>query len=106
MKTQTVRRCSPWILLASALPLLQACETVPEVVYRDRPVEVPVPVVQKLPDRLTRDCPPDFQIPMSGALTVDDSNKRLASLEDALVTCRMQLWEIRNLPAGTTPPLF
>lgn len=103
MKTPTALRCLLLISPACVLPLLQACETVPEVVYRDRPVEVPVPVVQKFPDRLTRDCPPDFQIPISGPLTVDDAQKRLASVEFALATCRMQLWEIREAPTGAHP---
>jgi hypothetical protein len=66
------------------------------VVYRDRPVEVPVPVVQKVPGRLTADCEPRTAVPFSGALLVGDVLDRLAAVEDALAICRNQVAEIRG----------
>lgn len=66
------------------------------MVYRDRPVEVPKPVVRPVPDRLTRDCVPATAVPFDGALTVKDVLDRLAAVEDALALCRNQVAEIRG----------
>lgn len=64
--------------------------------YQDRPVPVPVPVVQKVDERLTRDCEPKTDVPYAGALTVGDVLARLAATEDALAICRNQVAEIRG----------
>lgn len=58
-------------------------------------MEVPVPVVQKLPADLVKDCQPRTSVPEHGALTVDDTLERLAAVEDALAFCRNQLGVIR-----------
>lgn len=72
-----------------------ACKTVPEVVYVDRPIEVPVAVVQKLPDGLTSDCPPDYALPE--LVTVGAALERLAAVEESLVCARLKLSELRAL---------
>jgi hypothetical protein len=67
------------------------------VVYRDRPIEVPVPVLRPLPESLTRDCAPRTQIPYAGAVTVEDALERLAATEDALALCWGQITAIRAM---------
>lgn len=64
------------------------------VVYRDRAVSVPVPVVQALPAELLVDCRPDYQIP-DAELTVRQVVERLHSVEAALAMCRGRLAAIR-----------
>ena len=80
-----------------ALALLTGCASAPQVVYRDRPISVPVPVVRPLPAELTADCPPAGGV-APGALTVGAVLTRLADVEDALAKCRGQLAQIRALP--------
>jgi hypothetical protein len=53
-------------------------------------------VVKKIDDRLTADCEPRTSVPFDGSLTVDDAQKRLAAVEDALALCRNQVAEIRG----------
>lgn len=67
------------------------------MVYRDRPVEIPVPTLKPLPESLTRDCMPRTQVPYSGALTVGDALERLAAVEDALALCWGQIAAIRMM---------
>jgi hypothetical protein len=94
---QIARRCWRWILPVPVLLMLLACESAPpQVVYVDRPVEVPVPVVQKVEERLTQDCEPRTDVPYSGALPVGAALERLAAVEDALAICRNQVAEIRG----------
>lgn len=95
MRNRIARRCSRWTLPALALLTLSACAHEPETVFRDQLVEVPVPVVQRLPERLTRDCEPRTGVPFAGALTVADVLERLAAVEDALAVCRAQAGELR-----------
>lgn len=64
------------------------------VVYRDRPVRVPVPVVQALPAEQVADCPPDYPIP-DAELTVRQVIERLHSVEAALAACRGRMAGIR-----------
>lgn len=64
------------------------------MVERVRTVTVEVPVVQKLPDDLTRDCVPGFVYP--AVMTVDALIDRLVALETANATCRDQLARIRR----------
>ena len=66
------------------------------MVYRDRTIEVPVPVVRPLPARLTADCEPRVRVPADGPLTVAAVLDRLAATEDALAVCRNQLGELRG----------
>ncbi len=90
---------SSWrlIWLLSALIALVGCESVPQLVYRDRVVEKPVPVVQSIDPRLSKDCQPQTDVPQTGALTAAQVLDRLAAVEDALAFCRGQLGEIRAL---------
>lgn len=62
----------------------------------DRTIEVPVPVVQPIPDRLTRDCEPRTDVTYDGPLTVALVLERLAAVEDALAVCRNQVGELRG----------
>lgn len=78
-----------------ALLALPGCAT-ERVVYRDRVVEVPLPVPAKLDPMLTADCAPETVLPPSGSLPVSDALDRLAAVEDALALCRKQLAEIRS----------
>lgn len=79
-------------ILLGAL-LLAGCQT-PPVVVKTVTVEVPVPVLQKIPVALTADCPADD---LAGTQLVDLLG-RLASTEDALKDCRDRLARIRALP--------
>lgn len=98
MRTLTALPSLRWTLLGPALLSLLACASVPpEPVYRDRPVQVPVPVVQKLDERLTRDCVPRTSVPFAGALLVGDLVERLAAVEDALAICRNDKAELRGV---------
>lgn len=84
----------------SVLLMLTACAGgPPPVVYRDRTVEIPTPVVEKLPESLTADCQPDYELPAGGALPVSALLSRLSSVEDALATCRYRLAQIRQSQA-------
>lgn len=95
MRYQTATGFSRWTLPAFALLWLQGCASGPDTVYMDRPVEIPVPFVQVIDQRLTLDCEPRTDIPQSGKLTVRQAKDRLAAVEDALAFCRNQLAEIR-----------
>lgn len=65
--------------------------------FKDRVIKIPVPVRAELDPRLTADCPPRFDVPTSGRLTVLSALDRLAAVEEALAQCRNQLSEIRDL---------
>lgn len=95
MRYQTASSFSMSTLPVFALLLLQGCESGPDTVYLDRPVEIPVPFVQVIDQRLTIDCEPRTDIPQSGKLTVRQAKDRLAAVEDALAFCRAQIAEIR-----------
>ena len=64
--------------------------------YRDRVVEVPLPVPAKLDPKLTADCAPEATLSPRGSLPVSHALDRLAAVEDALALCRKQLAEIRS----------
>lgn len=96
MKFPLAKLCSVAILVF-ALGTLLGCATEPPVVYKDRVVEVPLPVRTPIDPRLTVDCEPRYDPPMSGPLPVDAALERLAAVEDALEMCRMQLEALRNL---------
>lgn len=68
------------------------------IVYVDKPVEIPVPIVKPLPAVLVADCPPDYRIP-DHELTVRQAVARLHSVEAALAACRARMAQIR---AGQT----
>lgn len=73
---------------------LAGCQTSPVVVKTER-VEIPVPgPVQPIPPALSQDCPP---APLAGT-ALSQILDRLASVEQALATCRDQLRRIRALP--------
>lgn len=78
-----------------ALLMLGACGTQP--VYRDRTVEVPVPVRAPLDPRLTADCPPDAEVASEGPLPVSAALRRLDAVEAALAKCRGQLEQLRGV---------
>ena len=82
-------------LLACALLTLNACGTPPRIV--DREVMVPVPVRAPLDPRLTADCPPDAEVPLTGPLPVTEALRRLDAVEAALAACRARLEQLRNL---------
>ena len=63
----------------------------------ERAVEIPVPVLKPLPERLTRDCTPRTEVPYNGALTVADVLERLAAVEDALAGCWGRITTIREM---------
>lgn len=84
---------STWLL--PALTGLAGCGSVPQTVYVDRPIEVPVPFVQTIDPRLTADCEPRTDVPQAGRLTVAQVLDRLGAVEDALALCRNQVAEIR-----------
>jgi hypothetical protein len=85
------------LICLCALVTLQACASEPRVLYKDRVVEVPLPVRTPLDPRLTVDCEPRNDPPMTGALPVSAVLDRLAAVEDALEVCRLQLEALRNL---------
>lgn len=96
MNSLDAQVCWRLTLLLCALLVLSACGNAPQVVYRDRAVEVPVPVVQPLDPRLTADCPARTDVPQTGPLTVRQALDRLAAVEDALATCRNQVAVMRE----------
>ena len=75
--------------------MLSACGQ--RVVYRDREVQVPVPVRAPLDARLTADCVPDVEVPPSGSLPIADVLRRLDAVEMALGQCRAQVRELRSV---------
>ena len=75
--------------------MLSACGQ--RVVYRDREVQVPVPVRAPLDPRLTADCVPDAEVPPTGPLPVADVLRRLDAVEMALGQCRAQVGELRSV---------
>lgn len=81
------------------LVVMSGCASEPTVVYQDRLIEVPVPVIQKVPEKLTRDCVPDTDIPKTGKLPIGDVLKRLDAVEFALDLCRNDKEEIRKAQA-------
>jgi len=85
------------LICLCALVTLQACGNAPRVVYKDRVVEVAVPVQTPIDPRLVLDCEPRFDPPQTGPLKVSAALDRLAAVEDALEMCRMQLEALRNL---------
>lgn len=96
MRYPAVMSFWPSILLLCALLGLQGCESAPRVVYRDRIVNNPVPVVQQVDPRLTADCEPKTDIPQTGKLTTKDAMERLAAVEDALAICRNDKARLRE----------
>jgi hypothetical protein len=86
-------------LPACALLMLNACGTPPRVV--DRVVKVPVPVRAPLDPRLTADCPPDVEVPLTGPLPVAAALRREDAVEAALTRCRAQLEQLRSLDTPT-----
>lgn len=97
MRNLTAPRCWRSTLAACALLSLTACASAPpQVVFKDRVVEVPVPVVQPIPGRLTEDCVPATNVG-AGPVTVGAALDRLAAVEDALAACRGRLAEIRSV---------
>lgn len=89
-------RCSNWILPLLVLGTLSACASGPPVVWRDRIVPKPVPVVQPIDPRLTEDCPPSTSVPAQGPLTVRQALERLEAVEFALDLCRNDKAELRK----------
>lgn len=80
-----------------ALATLTGCASEPPVVYRDRLVEVPLPVRAKIDPQLVADCEPRYDPPQAGPLPVDSALQRLAAVEDALEMCRQQLEALRQV---------
>lgn len=66
------------------------------MVYKDRVVEVPTPVVQPVDPRLLGDCAPVISLPGTGALTINDLLERLGAVEFALDLCRNDKAELRK----------
>ena len=96
MRDRTVRiSCRP-ILLLPVLGLLQACMSGPDVIYKERVVKVPTPVIQPVDPRLTADCVPSFDVPATGPITVRDLVNRLEAVEFALEVCRNDKAELRK----------
>lgn len=89
-------RCSNWILVLPVLVTLSACASGPDVVFQDRIVEKPVPVVQPIDARLTADCVPATSVPADGALTLRAVLERLEAVEFALDLCRNDKAELRK----------
>lgn len=81
------------VVLLSAL--LSGCAAHGKVVYRDRTIEVPVPVIQPVPAELLRGCQPRTSVPARGVLTVGDVFERLDAVEVALAMCANQIEIIR-----------
>ena len=73
------------------------------MVYRDREVEVPLPVRAPLDARLIADCEPGYAIPPNAVVTLDVVLRRLASVEDSLFLCRVQLEKLRQLENSPAP---
>ncbi len=80
--------------LACALVLLTACASEPQV--KTVTVEVPTPVIQKVPSALTKDCQPRYLYPETD-ITVQAVLDRLEAVEIALAICRNQLELIKTL---------
>lgn len=80
-----------------ALATLAGCASEPVVVYKDRLVEVPLPVRTPPDPRLVADCEPRYDPPQTGPLPVASALERLAAVEDALEMCRQQLEALRQL---------
>lgn len=97
MLYQNARVCLLWTLLGLVLATLSGCASGPRVIYKDRLIQVPTPVIQPLDPRLTEDCTPASSVPMSGALTVRDILDRLEAVEYALARCNNDKAEIRKV---------
>lgn len=69
----------------------------------DRPVQVPVPVVQTPPPELTADCPPGGVWPPP-VMTVGAALDRVAAVSEALALCRARLGQLRGLGAPPATP--
>lgn len=85
------------LICLCALVTLQACASEPRVLYKDRVVEVPLPVRTPIDPRLVADCEPRSDPPQTGPLPVRAALDRLAAVEDALEVCRLQLEALRKL---------
>lgn len=75
--------------------MLVACAS-ERIVYRDRTVEVPVPVIQPVPAELLKPCAPRTDVPYAGSLTIAQVLDRHAAVEDALAMCWNQIELIRG----------
>lgn len=80
-----------------ATTFLAGCASQPTILYKDRIVEVPLPVRAPIDPRLVTDCEPRYDLPPSGSLLVGDALKRLAAVEEALTLCRSRLEQLRKL---------
>ena len=95
-KTLSALRYSAAILAPCALALLTACASAPSVVYKDRVVEVPAPVLTPIDPRLIADTPPRSGVPAEGPMSVGAALERLSAVEDSLHQCRVQLKALRD----------
>ncbi len=97
MHYPTAKRFWRSTLPLCALLTLTACASAPQVVYRDRIVEVPTPVRAPLPANLTADCAPAVTVVPAGTMPLAAVLTRLTAVEDALLACRLQLKAIREI---------
>ncbi len=74
------------------------CDTTPQIVYKDRIVEVPgPPVPAHIDPELIKDCQPSTEVPTDGPLPLSSVLDRLSAVEDALKLCRDHAEKLRNV---------
>lgn len=93
MPSLRVRLCLV-LIWACVLVLLSRCASAPTVVYKDRVVTVPQPILVQPDPRLTADCPPQVSLPASPK--VRNMRDRLGAVETALADCRNRMKELRE----------
>lgn len=94
MRNPNAMRCSTLTSSLCVLGLLTACAN-ERVVTKTEYVEVPVPVVEKIEESLTKDCEPKYRYPVE-SMKVRHLKDRAEAAEDALAICRNQLELIRS----------
>lgn len=93
-RSPTVKHLCRWIFSGFALLLLCACgQTLP--VIQTKTVEVKVPVVVPIDQRLLLACKARYSFPDADRLTVEAAADRLTAAEGALAICNNQIELIR-----------
>lgn len=90
--------------------MLSGCAAGPpavQIVYRDKIIEKPVPIVTPVDARLLQPCIASYTIPEAGVLPLDYALARLEAVEYALDLCNNDKAELRKAarPVDQVPNL-